>query len=74
METLDNYSNLGIAYYASESDPVDIETIPVFRMPNTDTNAHFYTTNTNELGAIQNNLDNFELENQGEAVFYVLDL
>ena len=74
VETLDNYSDRGIAYYAFELDPTEIETIPVFRMLNTDTGAHFYTTDRNELDYIQDNLDNFNMENGGEAVFYVLDL
>ena len=74
IETLDNYSDRGIAYYAFELDPTEIETIPVFRMLNTDTGAHFYSTNRNELDYIQDNLDNFNMENGGEAVFYVLDL
>ena len=73
VETLDNYSDRGIAYYAFELDPTEIETIPVFRMLNTDTGAHFYTTDRNELDYIQDNLDNFNMENRGEAVFYVLD-
>ena len=73
VETLDNYSDRGIAYYAFESDPTEIETIPVFRMLNADTGAHFYTTNRNELDYIQDNLDNFNMENGGEAVFYVLN-
>ena len=75
METnLDNYSDRSIAYYAFESDPTEIETIPVFRMLNTDTGAHFYTANQSELDYIQNNISSFKMENQGEAVFYVPDL
>ena len=74
VETFDNYSDGSIAYYAFESQPTEIETIPVFRMLNTSSNSHFYTTDQNELNYIRNNLSNFQMENQGEAVFYVLDL
>ena len=74
VDTLDNYSDRNVAFYAFESEPTEIETIPVFRMLNTSTGAHFYTADQNELNYIQDNLNNFEMENQGEAVFYVPDL
>ena len=71
---LANYSPEGIKYYAFESEPQDIETIPVYRLLNSDSGSHLYTIDSNELSYIQDNLSNFTLENNGEATFYVLEL
>ena len=73
-DTLPNYNFEGIAYYAFESEITEIETIPVFRLLNNDSGSHFYTTEQNELDFIQENLPNFSLENNGNAVFHVLEL
>ena len=73
-ENLPNYSPEGIKYYAFESKPEGIETIPVFRMLNTDTGSHLYTIEQSELNYIQDNLPNFSLENNGEATFHVFEL
>ena len=73
-DTLANYNFEGIQYYAFESQPTDIETIPVFRMLNSDNGSHLYTSEPEELNYIQENLPNFSLENQGAAVFHVFEL
>ena len=73
-ENLPNYNAEGIKYHAFESQPEGIDTIPVFRLLNTDTGSHLYTIDQNELNFIQDNLSNFTLENNGEATFYVFDL
>ena len=71
---LANYSPEGIKYYAFESEPQNIETIPVYRLLNSDSGSHLYTIDSNELSYIQDNLSNFTLENNGEATFHVLEL
>ena len=73
-ENLPNYNSEGIKYYAFESQPQGIETIPVFRLLNGDTGSHLYTIEQSELNYIQDNLSNFTLENNGEAAFYVFEL
>ena len=73
-DNLPNYNPEGIKYHAFESQPEGIETIPVYRLLNTDTGSHLYTIDQNELNYIQDNLSNFSLENNGEAAFYVFDL
>jgi Tol biopolymer transport system component len=74
QNNLSNYSFEGIKYYAFESAPVGIETIPVFRLLNTTSGSHLYTIDPKELNYIQENLPNFALENNGEAVYHVFEL
>ena len=71
---LANYSPEGIKYYAFESEPQNIETIPVYRLLNSDSGSHIYTIDSNELSYIQENLPNFTLENNGEATFHVFEI
>ena len=71
-ENLDNYSLEG-ELYGFESEPQNIETIPIYRMLNTDSGTHMYVEG-DELARIQSNFDNFELEAKGEAAFYALDM
>ena len=73
-ENLPNYNAEGIKYYAFETKPEGIETLPVFRLLNTDTGSHLYTIEPSELNYIQENLPNFSLENNGEATFHVFEL
>ncbi len=73
-DTLPNYNFEGIKYYAFESEPTEIDTIPVFRMLNNDSGSHLYTIDQNELNYIQENLPNFSFENNGNAVFHVFEL
>ncbi|MEM7592970.1 MAG: hypothetical protein AAF383_15880 [Cyanobacteria bacterium P01_A01_bin.83] len=73
-DTLANYNFEGIKYYAFESEPTEIETIPVFRMLNNDSGSHLYTIDQNEVNYIQENLPNFSFENNGDAVFHVFEL
>ncbi len=72
-DTLTNYNFEGIKYYAFESEPTDVETIPVFRMLNGDSGSHLYSSDQNELNHIQENLPNFSFENNGDAVFHVFE-
>ena len=71
---LANYNPEGIKYYAFESEPQNIETIPVYRLLNSDSGSHIYTIDSNELSYIQDNLPNFTLENNGEATFHVFEV
>ena len=72
-DTLTNYNFEGIKYYAFESEPTDVETIPVFRMLNGDTGSHLYSSDQNELNNIQANLPNFSFENNAAPVFHVFE-
>lgn len=73
-DTLTNYNFEGINYYAFDSAPAELETIPVFRMRNSDTGTHLYGTNQKELDFIEDNLPNFSYENNGNPVFHVFEL
>jgi hypothetical protein len=71
---LDNYSFEGIKYYAFESEPENLETIPVYRMLNTSSGAHLFSSDSNEISYIEENLPNFVMENNGNAAFHVFEL
>ncbi len=73
-QKLTNYSSEGVKYHAFEFEPAAIETIPVFRMLNSDSGSHLYTIDRNELNNIQANLPNYSLENNGNPVFHVFEL
>lgn len=68
------YSFEGIKYYAFESEPENLETIPVYRMLNTTSGAHLFSSDRNEISYIKENLPNFVMENNGNAAFYVFEL
>lgn len=74
QDNLSNYNFEGIKYYAFETAPAEIETIPVFRMLNTISGSHLYTIDQKEFNYIQENLPNFAVENNGEAVYHVFEL
>ena len=74
QENFANYSFEGIKYYAFEAAPSFTETIPVYRMLNTQSGAHLFTSDINEINYIQENLSHFSLENGGEAAFHVMEL
>lgn len=74
IDNLANYNFEGIKYYAFESAPTGIETIPVFRMLNNDSGSHLYSIDQNELDYIDANLPNFSWENNSNAVFHVFEL
>ena len=74
QDNLVNYSFEGIKYYAFETAPEDTETIPIYRMLNTLSGAHLFTSDQNEMNHIQANLPHYSLENNDDAAFYVIDL
>ena len=71
---LSHYSFEGVKYHAFETEPADIETIPVYRLLNGDSGSHLYTIDQNELNYIQEKLPNFTLENNGEPTYHVFEL
>ncbi|MEL7419320.1 MAG: hypothetical protein AAGK10_12210, partial [Cyanobacteria bacterium J06555_3] len=73
QNNLENYDSLGVAYYAFVYEPEELETIPVYRLLNEETGTHMLVSDRRELDYIQDNLPNFNLENNSEAVFYVLE-
>ena len=72
--TLPNYDYEGITHYAFEIEPNNVDTIPVYRMLNNNTGTHLFSIDDNEIANIQNNLPHFSMENNGNAVFYVMEL
>ncbi len=51
-----------------------LETIPVYRMLNTQSGAHLFSSDRNEINYLETNQPHFTMENNGEAVFYVFEL
>ena len=74
VDTLANYSFEGIKYYAFETEPANLDTIPVYRMLNNQSGAHLFTIDQNEIDSIQATLPHFTMENNGEAAFHVFAL
>ncbi|MEM8827730.1 MAG: hypothetical protein AAGE96_00045 [Cyanobacteria bacterium P01_G01_bin.19] len=75
IDRLDNYSFDGINYYAFESESQDIDTIPLYRMYNTQTGSHLFTTDANEFNTIKNSSDfaHFNVEGDAGVTYYVID-
>lgn len=73
--TLDNYSYDGISYYAFESEPQDLETVPLYRMYNTDSGSHLFTTDANEFNTIKNSssFSHFNVEGNQGITYYVME-
>ncbi|MGL6343153.1 MAG: peroxidase family protein, partial [Waterburya sp.] len=71
---LSNYNYEGIKFYAFEDAPQDIETVPIFRMLNSQSGSHLFTVDQVEIDYIKNNLPNFSLEGNNGVAFYVLEL
>lgn len=72
VETLDNYNFEGTAYYAFASEPETIETVPLYRMLNTQSGSHLFTVDSNEFNTIQETLPHFQPEGNAGLTFYVL--
>ncbi len=74
-QTLDNYSFDGISYYAFKSESPDIETIPLYRMYNTVSGSHLFTTDENEFNTIKNssNFSYFDVEGNEGITYYVIE-
>jgi hypothetical protein len=73
-DNLVNYNFEGIKYYAFESEPENLETVPVYRMLNSQSGAHLFTVDQNEINYIQENLPNFSTEGNSGVAFYVFEL
>lgn len=74
QDNLANYSFEGIEYYAFESEPEALETVPVYRMLNSQSGAHLFTVDQAEINYIQENLPHFSLEGDRGIAFYVIEL
>ena len=72
-DNLAGFSFEDVAYYAFESEPVNIETIPLYRMLNTQTNTHLFTTDTNEFNVLSETQPQFQIEGNGGTTFHVLE-
>jgi peroxidase len=73
-DNLSNYTNEGIKFYAFEEAPENIETVPVFRMLNSQSGSHLFTTDQTEIDYIQENLPNFSPEGNNGVAYYVVEL
>ena len=73
-QNLDNYSFEGTAYYAFEAEQQELETIPVYRLLNSDTGAHLFSADANEVSYINQNLDNYAAEGINGVAFYALEV
>jgi hypothetical protein len=74
QDNLTNYNFEGIKYYAFETEPENIDTVPVFRMLNGQSGTHLFTTGQKEIDYIQQNLPHFSLEGDNGIAFYVFEL
>ena len=72
-QNLDYYSFEDVVYYAFDSQPKNIETIPLYRMLNTQTGSHLFTTDTNEFNVLSQTQPQFQIEGNGGVTFYVLE-
>lgn len=73
INNLDNYNFEDEAYYAFASESSAIETVPLYRMLNTQTGSHLFTTDRNEFDTIRDTLPHFQVEGDGGVTFYVLE-
>lgn len=73
LENLDNYALEGIAYYAFDQQPENMNTVAVYRMLNNQTGTHLLTGDGDEFNYIQENLPHFSPEADDGIAFYVLE-
>ncbi len=73
INTLDNYNFEGEAYYAFANESELIETVPLYRMLNTQTGSHLFTIDRNEFNTIVDTLPQFQIEGDGGVTFHVLE-
>lgn len=73
IKNLSNYNFENIGYYAFESEPENIDTVPLYRMLNTQTGAHLFTSDRNEFEIVDATLPQFEVEGNGGIAFYVFE-
>ncbi len=73
-DNLANYNFEDIQYYAFEDQPENIETVPVYRMLNSQSGSHLFTIDQAEVNYIQDNLPNFSFEGDDGIAFHVFEL
>lgn len=71
---LKNYNYEGIKFYGFETEPVDIDTVPLYRMLNSQSGSHLFTVDQVEIDHIRSNLPHFTPEGNNGVGFYVLEL
>ena len=74
-EDLGSYVFEGISYYAFESQPEDIDTVPLYQMFNSDTESYVYSTNSEDLDGIRSSegLSPFDVEADDAIAYYVIE-
>ena len=72
-QNLSYFSFEDVAYYAFDSQPKNIDTIPLYRMFNTQTGSHLFTTDRNEFNVLSETQPQFQIEGNGGVTFYVLE-
>ncbi|MDJ0588508.1 MAG: hypothetical protein QNJ72_00745 [Pleurocapsa sp. MO_226.B13] len=75
LENLSNYSFDGVNYYGFEFQPEDIETVPLYRMYNTQSGSHLFTIDSNEFNTIRNSeeFSYFNVEGNEGVTYYVME-
>lgn len=73
IDKFDNYIFENEAYYAFAEQSEAVETVPLYRMLNTQTGSHLFTTDANEFNTIKNDLPHFQVEGNEGVTFYVLE-
>ncbi|MEM7759619.1 MAG: hypothetical protein AAF298_16050 [Cyanobacteria bacterium P01_A01_bin.40] len=69
---LNNYNFEGEAYYAFATEPEAIATVPLYRMLDTQTGSHLFTSDLDEFDTISATLPQFQPEGDNGVTFYVL--
>lgn len=73
IDNFDNYIFEKEAYYAFAEPSEAVETIPLYRMLNTQTGSHLFTADLNEFNTIKETLPQFRVEGNEGVTFHVLE-
>ena len=73
IDNFDNYIFENEAYYAFAEQSEAVKTVPLYRMLNTQTGSHLFTTDANEFNTIKNDLPHFQVEGDEGVTFHVLE-
>ena len=74
IENSSDYIFEGAHFYAFDSPSGNSNTIPIYRMHDTQSGAYLYTSDLDEINSIRDNLSYFEMQNNGDPVFYAFEL
>jgi len=72
---LGDYVFEGISYYAFESQPENIDTVPLYQTFNSATESYVYSTNSDDLNGIANSTatSQFDIEADDAIAYYVIE-